>query len=141
MPPTISVIIYFFKCCLLEFLYPGHLLRTCYLQISLFISLIKNLMQLIIFFVKYVPIISQFDMVLSICRDYARHRWREHARKYLFYFWQNRICQSFAYILCPGFSMATWKSNQVWYEYRRRSRIEANHVSHMCGQGWDRMTD
>lgn len=31
---------------------------------------------------------------------------------------QDGICQSFVYILCPGFSVATWKNNQVWYEYR-----------------------
>lgn len=53
---------------------------------------------------------------------------------------QHGICKSFAYILCPDFNTATWKSYQVWYEHRR-SRNEAKHVSHVCGQGWDRMAD
>lgn len=31
---------------------------------------------------------------------------------------QDGIWKSFVYSLYPGFRMATWKNNQVWYEYR-----------------------
>lgn len=88
----------------------------------------------------YVPIISQFDTVLSMCREYARYRCKECSRKDLFWA-AGRALPILCLYPVSWFSVATWKSNQVWYKYRRRSRIEAKQVSHMCGQNWDRMAD